>query len=87
MPRPPCRVAIIGPPQAGTSSLCRLLAQHYKALVLDMEELVKPALAKIEQKRLEKIKEETAQFAIEKVKLEQDGKQDSGKMIYSLSLA
>ncbi|XP_026174949.1 adenylate kinase 9 isoform X2 [Mastacembelus armatus] len=79
MPRPPCRVSIIGPPQAGKTTLCRLLAQHYGALVLDMEELVQPVLAKVEQERLEKIREETTQVAIEKIKMkmEQDGVQNS----------
>ncbi|XP_076612348.1 adenylate kinase 9 isoform X2 [Chaetodon auriga] len=79
MPRPPCRVSIIGPPQAGKSTLCKLLAQHYNVLVLDMEVLVQPALAKVEQERLDKIKEETTQIAIEKIKMkmEQDGGQNS----------
>ncbi|KAF3702867.1 Adenylate kinase 9 [Channa argus] len=61
MPRPPCRVAIIGPPKAGKTTLCKLLAQHYNTLVLDMEELVKPVLMKLEQERLEKIKGEPTQ--------------------------
>ncbi|XP_051264627.1 adenylate kinase 9 isoform X2 [Dicentrarchus labrax] len=75
MPRPPCRVSIIGPPQAGKSTLCKLVAQHYNALVLDVEVLVQPVLAKVEQERLDKIKEETTQVAIENVKrkMEQDG--------------
>ncbi|XP_070781653.1 adenylate kinase 9 [Enoplosus armatus] len=79
MPRPPCRVSIIGPPQAGKSTLCKLLAQHYNALVLDMEVLVQPVLAKVEQERLDKIKKETTQVAIEKIKMkmEQDGGQNS----------
>nr|XP_046228264.1 adenylate kinase 9 [Scatophagus argus] len=79
LPRSPCRVSIIGPPQAGKSTLCKLLAQHYNALVLDMEALLQPALAKAEQKRLDKIKEEATQVAIEKIKMkmEQDGDQNS----------
>ncbi|XP_069370668.1 adenylate kinase 9 [Paralichthys olivaceus] len=78
MPRPPCKVSIIGPPQSGKSTLCKLLAKHYNALVLDMEDLVQPVLAKIEQERLDKIKEETTQVAIERIKkMEQDGREDS----------
>ncbi|KAK9531540.1 hypothetical protein VZT92_010959 [Zoarces viviparus] len=79
MPRPPCRVSIIGPPQVGKSTLCKLLAQHYNALVLDFEALVQPVLATVEQERLDKIKEETTQIAIERIgmKMEQDGGQDS----------
>ncbi|XP_034555304.1 adenylate kinase 9 isoform X2 [Notolabrus celidotus] len=78
MPRPPCRVSIIGPPQAGKSTLCKLLAQHFNALVLDLEELVQPVLEKAEQERLGKIKEETTKVALEKIKMkmQQDG-QDS----------
>ncbi|KAK2856221.1 hypothetical protein Q5P01_004956 [Channa striata] len=75
MPSPPCRVAIIGPPKAGTTTQCKLLAEHYNALVLDMEELVKLFLTKVEQERLEKIKVETTQVAIDKVRKEQHGGQ------------
>ncbi|CAJ1078426.1 adenylate kinase 9 isoform X4 [Xyrichtys novacula] len=69
MPRPPCRVSIVGPPQAGKSTLCKLLARHYNAQVLDMEELVQPALEKVQQDRLRKIREETTKVAIEKIKM------------------
>ncbi|XP_039637151.1 adenylate kinase 9 isoform X2 [Perca fluviatilis] len=72
MPRLPCRVSIIGPPQAGKTTLCKLLAQHYKALMLDMEVLVQPVLDKVEQERLDKIKEETTQVAIEKIKMKME---------------
>ena len=48
MPRAPCKVSIVGPPQSGKSTLCKLLAQHYNALVLDKKEL-KPIMAKIKQ--------------------------------------
>ncbi|XP_035472613.2 adenylate kinase 9 isoform X1 [Scophthalmus maximus] len=70
MPRLPCRVSIIGPPRAGKSTLCKLLAQHCDALVLDMEELV----AKGKQEKLDTIKEETTQDTIQKTKekMEQD---------------
>lgn len=81
MPKPPCRVCIIGPPQAGKSTLCQLLAQHYNALVLDMEELVQPILAQVEQERLFKIKEETTQVAIEKIKMKLHGGEDTGRLL------
>uniref|UniRef100_A0A3Q1CXD4 Nucleoside-diphosphate kinase n=1 Tax=Amphiprion ocellaris TaxID=80972 RepID=A0A3Q1CXD4_AMPOC len=79
MPRAPCRVSVIGPPQAGKSTLCKLLAHHYNAAVLDMEEALQTALAKVEKERLDKIRNETTQVAIEKIKtkLEQDGEQNS----------
>ncbi|XP_060948025.1 adenylate kinase 9-like [Limanda limanda] len=78
MPRPPCKVSIVGPPQSGKSTLCKLLAHHYNALVLDVEDLVQPILAQIEQERLDKIKEETTQLAIERIKkMEEDGRENS----------
>ncbi|XP_037607172.1 adenylate kinase 9 [Sebastes umbrosus] len=79
MPSPPCRVSIIGPPQAGKSTLCKLLAQQYNASVLDMPALVQSFLAKVEQKRLDEIREETTQVAIEriKMKMEREGGQNS----------
>ncbi|XP_029352962.1 adenylate kinase 9 [Echeneis naucrates] len=79
MPRPPCRISIIGPPKAGKSTLCNLLAQHYNAVVLDMDNLLQPVLAKVEQERLDKIKEETTQVATEKIKIrmEQNGEDGS----------
>lgn len=80
MPRAPCRVSIIGPPLAGKSTLCKLLAQHYNALVLDMNELVQPVLAKVEQERLEKVKEENTQIAIEKIKMKMDDEQNLGTL-------
>lgn len=82
MPSAPCRVAVVGPPQAGKSALCRLLAEHYNAVVLDMEALVQLALAKVEQERLDRVREEATQKAIEKVKMnmEPDGDQNSGKL-------
>lgn len=80
MPRPPCKVAIIGPPQAGKSTLCKMLTQHYNALVLDMHELVQPVLAKVEQERLDKVKEENTRIAIEKIKMKMDDEQNSGML-------
>ncbi|XP_075315081.1 adenylate kinase 9 [Odontesthes bonariensis] len=79
MPRPPCRVSIIGLPHAGKTTICKLLAQHYNAVVLDVEELCKPVVAKAEQEKLDKIREETTQAAIEKIKMKmaQDGGENS----------
>ncbi|KAM4529308.1 adenylate kinase 9 [Fundulus diaphanus] len=79
MPRPPCKVSIIGPPQAGKSTMCSLLAQHYGAVVIDLEELSEPVLAKAEQERLDGIKEATTQAAIEKIKMKME--QDSEKTL------
>ncbi|XP_072219011.1 adenylate kinase 9 [Leuresthes tenuis] len=79
MPKPPCRASIIGLPHAGKTTICKLLAQHYNAVVLDPEELCKPVVEMAEQEQLDKIREETTQAAIEKIKMkmEQDGEQNS----------
>lgn len=78
MPRPPCRVSIIGPPQSGKSTMCKRLAQHYNVVMLDMDVLVQPAVAEFEKKRLDKVKEEATQNAMEKIKI----KIPSGKMSF-----
>lgn len=84
MPRLPCRVSIIGPPQVGKTTLCKLVAQHYGAVVLDMEELLQPVLFKAEQERINKIKEETTHMDIKKVKakMAKDAEQNLGKLSF-----
>lgn len=81
MPRLPCKVSIIGPSLAGKTTLCKLLAQHYNTAVIDMEELLQPVLVKAKEERINKIKEETTQAAIDKIKMKmkEDG-QNSGKL-------
>ena len=82
MPRIPCRVSIIGPPQAGKSTLCKLLAQHYNSMVLDMDMLVESLHANYEQERLDKVKEESTQAAIEKIKMKmkKENEEITGKL-------
>lgn len=84
MPRFPCRVCIIGPPQAGTTTLCQLLAQSYNALVLDVDELLKPVMSEEEQERINKIQEEATLMAIDMVKrnIEEGIEQTSGKLCF-----
>ncbi|XP_041832401.1 adenylate kinase 9 isoform X1 [Melanotaenia boesemani] len=77
MPRHPCKVSIIGPSQAGKSTLCNLLAQHYGAVILDIDELLQPVMAKAEQETLDRIKKETTQVAIEKIRMKME--QDDGQ--------
>ncbi|XP_063352163.1 adenylate kinase 9 [Pelmatolapia mariae] len=69
MPRLPCKVSIIGPSLAGKTTLCKLLAQHYDAAVIDMEEMLQPVLVRAKEERINKIKEETTQAAIDKIKM------------------
>ena len=38
-PRIPAKLCVIGPPSSGKSTLCKTLAEHYGAALLDMNEL------------------------------------------------
>ncbi|CAL8318129.1 unnamed protein product [Merluccius merluccius] len=78
MPSPPCKVSVVGPPLSGKSTLCGLLAQRYGATVVDVEALLQPHLATLEQDRLDKIKQDVVRTAVEKIqlKMNQDGQQD-----------
>ncbi|KAL2082220.1 hypothetical protein ACEWY4_022038 [Coilia grayii] len=69
MPRPPCKVAVIGQPCTGKTTLSRRLAEHYGAVVIDMEVLMEPIKASIKQAMLEKLRQETTATAIEKIKV------------------
>ncbi|KAB5539635.1 hypothetical protein PHYPO_G00091290 [Pangasianodon hypophthalmus] len=68
MPRSPCRVSVIGPPQSGKSTLSALLAEHYGAVVIDMKKLVEVVMDKIRQEKLEKARQDATTSALEKVK-------------------
>ncbi|XP_019911702.1 adenylate kinase 9-like isoform X2 [Esox lucius] len=72
MPRPPCKVSVIGPLCSGKTTLCALLAQHYGAVVVDVEVLMKPVLAKVNQDMLERVRRETTLMAINMVKAQMD---------------
>ncbi|XP_054876008.1 adenylate kinase 9 [Poeciliopsis prolifica] len=80
MPRPPCRVCIIGSSQAGKSTMCNLLAQHYGALMLDLEDLIKPFLAQADQERFEKIRDLTTPTAKSSKKKKAHGENTSVTM-------
>ncbi|MBN3315008.1 KAD9 kinase, partial [Atractosteus spatula] len=69
MPRAPCKVAVIGPPSSGKTTLCRLLAGKYSAKVIDMETLVQPVVAEERELMLAKVQEEAVASAIEYVKI------------------
>ncbi|XP_015211824.2 adenylate kinase 9 isoform X1 [Lepisosteus oculatus] len=69
MPRAPCKVAVIGPPSSGKTTLCRLLAGKYSAKVIDMETLVQPVVAEERKLILAKVREEAVASAIEYVKI------------------
>ncbi|XP_030626692.1 adenylate kinase 9 [Chanos chanos] len=72
MPRPPCKVAIIGPACSGKTSLSGLLAQHYGAVVVDMEQLMEPVVTKAREERLENIRREATTSALQKIKMKME---------------
>uniref|UniRef100_A0A087X4I3 Adenylate kinase 9 n=1 Tax=Poecilia formosa TaxID=48698 RepID=A0A087X4I3_POEFO len=82
MPRPPCKVCIIGSSQTGKSTMCSLLAQHYGAVVLDLEELIKPFLAKADQERFEKLRDITTPTVKSMRKKKKARENTSGKISY-----
>lgn len=81
MPRPPCKVSVIGPPQSGKSTLSALLAEYYGAVVIDMKKLVEVVTDKIRQEKQEKARQDATISALEKVKalMHKDGMYDSGE--------
>ncbi|XP_060721057.1 adenylate kinase 9 [Tachysurus vachellii] len=75
MPRPPCKVSVIGPPQSGKSTLCSLLAEHYGAVVMDIKKLKEVVMEKIRQEMMEKARQDATISALEKVKVKDDVKE------------
>ncbi|XP_046877163.1 adenylate kinase 9 isoform X1 [Hypomesus transpacificus] len=80
MPRPPCKVSVIGPPCSGKSTLCALLAQHYGAELLDLEALTEPVVTKLRQEMLEKVRQDVTQQAIEKIRAKMEMNATNGRM-------
>ncbi|XP_062872509.1 adenylate kinase 9 [Trichomycterus rosablanca] len=79
MPRPTCRVSVIGPPQSGKSTLSTLLAEHYNAVVIDMKKINELVVNKIRQEMLEKARHDATVSALEKVKerMKTDGEHET----------
>ncbi|KAG7316817.1 hypothetical protein KOW79_020358 [Hemibagrus wyckioides] len=76
MPRPPCRVSVIGPPRSGKSTLSVLLAEYYGAVVIDMKKLTEAAMENIRHEKLEKARQDATISALEKLKVQ---KNDGGE--------
>ncbi|TSN30253.1 Adenylate kinase 9 [Bagarius yarrelli] len=68
MPRPTCKVSVIGPAQSGKSTLSALLAEHYGAVLIDIKKLMENVTEKIRQERMEKVRQEATISALEKIK-------------------
>ncbi|XP_050391523.2 adenylate kinase 9 [Patella vulgata] len=67
-PRPPCKLAVLGAPLSGKTTVCHLLANKYDAKVIDVEELIKPKLSEERKNVIQKIRDETTETAILTVK-------------------
>ncbi|KAK1171736.1 adenylate kinase 9 [Acipenser oxyrinchus oxyrinchus] len=65
MPRPPCKVVVVGPPSSGKTTLCNLIAEKYGAKVVDMEKLIQTLLTEEREKSLKKVTEMTLPVALE----------------------
>ncbi|XP_036406140.1 adenylate kinase 9 [Megalops cyprinoides] len=83
MPRPPCKVAVVGPSLSGKTTLCHLIASHYGSKVVDMEALMKPRIAQAQETMLEKVREEATAAAIEKVKMQLESSNRTGLEVTS----
>ncbi|KAL7872074.1 hypothetical protein SRHO_G00070570 [Serrasalmus rhombeus] len=80
LPRPPCKVAVIGPPCSGKSTLSALLAKRYGAVLVDLKKQMEPVVDKVRQEMLEKVRQDAITTALEKVKaqMELDGAHSPG---------
>lgn len=68
MPAPPFKVFIFGPPCSGKTTLCNLLAEHYKGKVVDYAKVVQPRFDKALETLIENTIAEATEEAIKTVK-------------------
>ncbi|XP_044531342.1 adenylate kinase 9 [Gracilinanus agilis] len=67
MPMPPCKVFMYGPKSSGKTTLCKLIAENYKAKVIDYVELMEPHILEAQKSYLEKARAEATEAAIKSV--------------------
>ncbi|XP_037100184.1 adenylate kinase 9 isoform X2 [Syngnathus acus] len=77
MPSPPCRVCIIGTAASGRPELSVLMGARHNVSVLELEKLAEPLLAELETEWLAKVKEDSVQAAMEKIRTKQQNEQSS----------
>uniref|UniRef100_H3AND6 Adenylate kinase 9 n=1 Tax=Latimeria chalumnae TaxID=7897 RepID=H3AND6_LATCH len=68
MPRPPCKVAVLGSPFSGKTTLCHMIAFKYGGKVLDMARFLQPKIEEARNDFVEKVKAEALPSIIEEVK-------------------
>ncbi|XP_065199230.1 adenylate kinase 9-like [Sycon ciliatum] len=69
MPRNPVKIAVLGGPKTGKSTLCHELAAHYGAVVIDPQELIGPFLKTLHTKKIEAARAESLEVAIDTVRM------------------
>ncbi|XP_059153856.1 adenylate kinase 9-like isoform X2 [Physella acuta] len=67
-PKAPCKIAVIGGPFSGKTTLCHLLASRYGAKIFDIAELTKPVKENEKQKFIDNARKEATDKAIQQVK-------------------
>ncbi|XP_077973287.1 adenylate kinase 9-like [Styela clava] len=74
LPKPPCKISVLGFPVSGKTSLCKVLADRYEAVVLDVNELMKDKFAEARKELVDKARQDALESAINLVqnKLEQE---------------
>ncbi|XP_052020495.1 adenylate kinase 9 [Apodemus sylvaticus] len=68
MPLPPCKVFLFGPEHIGKTTLANLIAEHFKAKVIDYTKLVQPRFDSAREKLIQDTISEATQTAIKVVK-------------------
>ncbi|XP_052607451.1 adenylate kinase 9 isoform X7 [Peromyscus californicus insignis] len=68
MPIPPCKIFIFGPRGSGRTTLCSLMAEHFKAKVVDYAEAVQPRFDEAREKLVKDTIKEVTSTAIKNVK-------------------
>ncbi|XP_036104925.1 adenylate kinase 9 [Molossus molossus] len=68
MPAPPFKLFIFGPPSSGKTTLCSLLAEHYKGKVIDYAKLVQPRFDKALETLIQNTISAATEAAIKAVK-------------------
>ncbi|XP_029398437.1 adenylate kinase 9 [Mus pahari] len=68
MPLPPCKVFIFGPERVGKTTLANLIAEHFKAKVIDYNKLVQPRFDSAREKLIKDTITEATNTAIRVVK-------------------
>ena len=71
-PAPPCKVAVVGPPHSGRSTLAQRLAQRYAAKVINVDELMEPKLKEAKEALIAKNTQDLINNSIVAVKAEEE---------------